>query len=206
MSSEATSHGNVVAKSKAVAESIFETSGHINEVIAVVSELLCRQEMRPILEYLGYSQTDSTDSIMVGYIASFIEDHVDSSFRDLGSRSGGTRSTDAQAAHQLLVKAASGQELIDERKLTTAAKRLGVRFATFRYLLDCRLKMDAELEHDVEYRDTNLLKVSRLRRKDSADDAARVWDDWSHRTCRYDSTQTTGGKKVQHAHRGTHAT
>jgi hypothetical protein len=133
---EATLHSNIVAKSKVVVESIFQTCGNINETIAVVKEAMLRPEMRPILLHLGWSQSASSDSLMVDSIARFIEEHVDSSFRDLGSRSGGTRSRDAQAAHQLLVKAASCQELIDERKLTEAAKRLGVRFATFRYLVE----------------------------------------------------------------------
>ena len=195
---QASGHPNIVAKSRAATKAIFEGSGSLNEVIEVVAHVLQREEMRPIIEHLGHSTTDcSVDSLIVDSMARFVEEHVDSSFRDLGSRSGGTRSTDAQAAHQLLGKSAGSQELIDEWKIKAAAKRLGYRVATFSYLVNCRLKMDKELEHDVEYRESNLLKVSRLRRKDAADDDAQVWDDWSHRTCRYDSTQTTGGKKVR---------
>ena len=82
-----TSHGNVVAKSKAVTQSIFETSGSLNETIAVVSHLLQRAEMRPIIAYLGYSQaTCASDSLMVESLARFIHDHVDSSFKDQGSQ------------------------------------------------------------------------------------------------------------------------
>eukprot|EP00966_Prymnesium_polylepis_P037557 871988-Prymnesium_polylepis.1 len=114
-----------------------------------MSALLQRPEFRPIIQHLGYSQMDfSVDSLMMDSIARFIEEHVDC-FRDLGSRSGGTRSTEAQAAHQLLGKATASKELLDERKVTKAARRLGIRFATYRYLVDCRLKMDAELEEGV---------------------------------------------------------
>ena len=96
-------------------------------------------------------------------------------------------------SHQLLGKAAASRELLDERKVEAAARRLGIRAGTFRYFAECRLKMDAELE---EGEVGSLLKVSRLRRKDAADDEAELWSTWSHKTCRYDSTQTTGGKKV----------
>ena len=41
--------------------------------------------------------------------------------------------------------------------------------------------MDAELEHGVEV--GGVLKVSRLRRSDAADDEAELWDRWSHRIC-----------------------
>ena len=98
-------------------------------------------------------------------------------------------------AHTLLGKAASSKQLLVDGKVTEAARRLGVRFATFRHLLDCRLKMDAELEEGIQV--GGLLKVSRLRRKDARDDDATCFDDWSHRICRYDSSQTTGGKKVR---------
>ena len=53
----ATSQGNVVSKSKAASTAIFEASGGLNEAIEVVAHMLQRQEMRPIIEHLGYSQT-----------------------------------------------------------------------------------------------------------------------------------------------------
>jgi len=34
-------------------------------------------------------------------------------------------------------------------------------------------------------------------RADARDDDAECFDEWSHRTCRYDSTQTTDGMKVR---------
>jgi len=184
---EPTSHGNIVAKSKEVTDSIFETSGNLNETIEVVSHMLERSEMRPILEHLGYSQmATASDSMIVTAIAAFIEKHL---------YSGGTRTKEAQAAHNLLLKAASSAELLEDRLISEAARRLGVRIATYRHLLDSRLKMDTEVEHGVEV--GALLKVSRLRRKDAADDEAELFDNWSHEVCRYDSTQTTGGKKVR---------
>ena len=141
---EASGHGNVVAKSKAVSDVIFERSGDLNETIAVIAHFLQRAEMRPIVEHLGYSQTTcSADSLMVDALARFIKEHIDSSFRELGSHSGGTRSTEAQAAHELLVKAMTSEELLEEKMMTEAAGRIGVRYATFRHLLDCRVKMDA---------------------------------------------------------------
>ena len=193
---EASGHGNVVAKSKAVSDVIFERSGDLNETIAVIAHFLQRAEMRPIVEHLGYSQrTCSADSLMVDALARFIKEHIDSSFRELGSHSGGTRSTEAQAAHELLVKAMTSEELLEEKMMTEAAGRIGVRYATFRHLLDCRVKMDAELEHSVQV--GALLKVSRRRRCDACDDDAELFDNWAHETCRYDSSQTTGGKKVR---------
>ena len=55
--------------------------------------------------------------------------------------------------------------------------------------------MDAELEDGVQV--GSLLKVSRKKRRDARDDDAELFEDWSHEICRYDSTQTTGGKKVR---------
>jgi hypothetical protein len=78
---------------------------------------------------------------MVSSMAEFIEKHL---------YSGGTRSKEAQAAYKLLLTAASSEQLVEERKLAEAARRLRVRAATFRILLDERLKMDAELEDGVE--------------------------------------------------------
>lgn len=143
----ATSHGNIVVKSKAVTGSIFDKSGGLNEVIEVVAHVLQREEMRPILDHLGYSRAAvplAIDSMIVESIADFVAKHVDSSFRDLGSHRGGTRSKEAQAAHSLLGKAVGSQELIDERKMKEAADRLGYRAATLRLLTEERVKMDAE--------------------------------------------------------------
>ena len=44
-----------------------------------------------------------------------------------------------QAAFELLRKAAGGEELLEQQRLTVVAKRLAVRMATFRYLLTCRV-------------------------------------------------------------------
>lgn len=152
----------------------------------VVASMLQRAEMRPIVEYLGFKQVAASDSIMVNSAADFIADHLSS---------GGTRRTEQQMAHELLVKALSSSELLEDGLVTEAARRIGVRPATFRHLLDCRVKMDAEQEDCVAV--GALLKVSRLRRKDAADDEAKLFEDWSHVACRYDSTQTTAGKKVR---------
>ena len=238
---EPTSHGHVVAKSNAAAKSIFEKSGGLNETIEVVSHMLQRAEMRPIIEYLGYSRAvTASDTMLVDAIAAFIQarapppphrattrlsaSHTGASLQtppllpsprphtcqaqslaashraappaqDHLSAGCGSRSTEKQVAHTLLGKAASSKQLLVDGKVTEAARRLGVRFATFRHLLDCRLKMDAELEEGIQV--GGLLKVSRLRRKDARDDDATCFDDWSHRICRYDSSQTTGGKKVR---------
>ena len=184
---ESTSRKNVVAKSNAATISIFETAGGLNETIAMVAHMLQRAEMRPIIEHLGYSQVATkSDSTMVSAIAAFIEKHL---------HSAGTRNKDAQMAHELIVKAVSSAELLEDRQVSEAARRLGVRFATFRHLLDSRLKMDAELEDGVEV--GSLLKLSRKKRKSARDDDAECFDDWSHEVCRYDSTQKTGGKKVR---------
>eukprot|EP00966_Prymnesium_polylepis_P134288 3104075-Prymnesium_polylepis.1 len=125
---------------------------------------------------------------MVSSIAAFIDDHLSSK---------GTRSKEAQAAFELLGKAAGCEQLIEERSVKRAARRLGVRISTFRFLIDCRVKMDAELEDGVEV--GALLKVSRQRRRDARDDDAECFEDWSHDplVCRYDSTQTKGGMKVR---------
>ena len=180
-------HPTIVAKSKAVTGAIFEASGGLNETIEVVAHLLQRAEMRPILEHLGYTQGASAcDGLIVRSIADFVDKH-------LSSR--GTRSTEAQAAFELLGKAAGSAELKEEHLFTEGARRLGIRAATFGHLIDCRAKMDAELEDGIEM--GGLLKVSRLKRKGARDDDAQLWDNWSHRICRYDSTQTTGGKKVR---------
>ena len=239
---EPTSHQNVVDKSNAAAQSIFEIAGGLNETIEVVSHMLQRAEMRTIIEHLGYSRAASdSDTMLVDAIASFIQARptppmhraaprlslqrdaarctirypvtlsphptisapvrnatrytAQHAAQDHLSAGGGSRSTDKQVAHSLLGKAASSKELLADGKVTQAARRLGIRFLTFRHLLDCRLKMDAEREHGVEV--GALLKVSRLRREDARDDDAELFDDWSHRICRYDSTQTTSGKKVR---------
>jgi hypothetical protein len=138
---EATSRGNIVAKSKAATEAIFTTAGTLNECIEVVAHILQRAEMRPIITSLGYVHAVESDGMMVTSVASFIEKHLSS---------GGTRTKEVQAALELLVKAMSSKELKDEQKMTEAARRLGVRYGTFRHLLDCREKMDAELEDGVE--------------------------------------------------------
>ena len=128
---ESTSRKNVVAKSNAATISIFETAGGLNETIAMVAHMLQRAEMRPIIEHLGYSQVATkSDSTMVSAIAAFIEKHL---------HSAGTRNKDAQMAHELIVKAVSSAELLEDRQVSEAARRLGVRFATFRHLLDSRL-------------------------------------------------------------------
>jgi hypothetical protein len=116
----------------------------IEVVIEVVAHMLQREEVGSILDHLGYARAAASDSMMIESTAAFIATHVDSSFRDLGSRSGGTRSKEAQAAHSLIGKAAASQELVGERLITQAAARLGMRAATFRMLIDERKKMDAE--------------------------------------------------------------
>ena len=130
----ATSHGNIVAKSKAVTASIFDKSGGLNEVIEVVAHVLRREEMRPILDHLGYSRAAvplAIDSMIVESIAEFVAKHVDSSFRDLGSHRGGTRSKEAQAAHH------------PRRQLTTdqvdTCQVLVWKFPEFATLDDCFL-------------------------------------------------------------------
>lgn len=90
---------------------------------------------------------------------------------------------------------ARADERDNDRLMAEAARRLGVRYGTFCDLLECREKMDAELEDGMEI--GSLLKVSRKRRRTARDDDAELFDDWSHEVCRYDSTQTTGGKKVR---------
>ena len=185
---EPSGHAHVVSKSNAASQAIFENAGSLNEVIEVVGHMLRRSEMRPVLQELGYSQaTVGLDSMLVDAIAAFIKDYLPAG--------GGSRSTEKQASQSLLGTAAASQKLLDEWELTASARRLGIRCATFRHLVDSRLKMDAELEDGIEV--GALLKVSRLRRKDARDDDAELFDDWSHRICRYDSTQTTGAKKVR---------
>ena len=110
---------------------IFQTAGTLNETIEVVAHLLQRAEMRPILEHLDYSQASTAiDSNMVSSLAAFIEGHLSSC---------GTRTTETQAAHELLLKAVSSQELIDDKMVAEAARRLRVRAATMRHLIDCRV-------------------------------------------------------------------
>ena len=183
-----TGPGSIAIKSNAATASIFESSGNVNESIEVVKHMLQRAEMRPILEYLGYTKAAASDSMIVDSIAEFVKGHLSS---------GGTRSTDLQKAHNLLGKAAGSQQLLELRKVEEVARRLGYRHATFRHLIDCRIKLDAELEDGVEV--GNMLKLSRMRRRTARDDDAECFDDWSHdlSVCRYDSTQTTGGKKVR---------
>ena len=167
-------HPTIVIKSKAVAQSIFETSGNLNETIEVVGHVLQRAEMRPIMQSLGYvtKAEASVDSMMVDGLARYISDHLSSA---------GTRHKEAQAVFRNIIKAAASEELCAVNAVEAAAKRLGVRAATFRLLMEERVKMDAELEHGVEV--GGLLKVSRLRRSDAADDEAELWDRWSHRIC-----------------------
>ena len=107
---EATGHSNIVIKSKAAAAAVFQASGGLNETIAVVAHLLERAEMRTILEHLGYTQGASAcDSLIVSSIADFVNKHLSSH---------GTRTTEAQAAFELLGKAAGSAELRDEHMLT----------------------------------------------------------------------------------------
>ena len=168
---EPTGRPNIVIKSNVATQSIFETAGSLNEAIEVVSHMLQRAEMRPIVEHLGYSRAATAcDSKLVDAIAAFIKDHLPAG--------GGSRTTERRAAHSLLGTAAASQQLVDERKITEAANRLGMRVATFRHLIGERLKRDAELEDGVEV--GALLKVSRLRRRDACDDEAELFEDWSH--------------------------
>ena len=191
---EATRQGSIVAKSKAVTEALFEKSGSLNETIAVVAHVLQRAEMRPVLAHLGYSTEDKSvcDSIIVDSVAKFIHDHLQCTSEKVHA---GTRTTEQTAAVKLVGKVVGSKQLKEERLVKEAADRLGMRYGLFRVLVDERLKMDAELEDGVEV--GSLLKVSRARKRNARDDDAECFDEWSHRTCRYDSTQTTGGMKVR---------
>ena len=127
---------------------------------------------------------------MIESLARFIHEHLDSSFEELGAHRGGTRTTEAQAVFESLIKAAGSDELRQERMMMEASRRLGVRYATFKHLCECRVKMDRELEDGVEM--GSLLKVLRKKRKDACDDDAELFDDWSHNPliCRYDLATT----------------
>ena len=157
----------------------------------VVASLLQRPELRPILSALGWSDSQrrrGSDDAVVTSIRDFLKTHL---------HSDGTRFSEQQAAFNVLVQAAAGPLVKSERHIAAAAEALGVRYATFRELLEVRAKMDAEAAHEVKVGRT-LLLVSRKKRCDAADDEAALFQEWSHdpEVCRYDSNQRTGGKRV----------
>ncbi|EOD24797.1 hypothetical protein EMIHUDRAFT_238299 [Emiliania huxleyi CCMP1516] len=160
----ASSSTTIVAKAKAVSQNLFLSSGNLTEVVA---SLLQRPELRPILSALGWSDSQrrrGSDDAVVTSIRDFLATHL---------HSDGTRFSEQQAAFNVLVQAAAGPLVKSERHIAAAAEALGVRYATFRELLDVRAKMDAEAAHEVKVGGTLLL------------------------VCRYDSNQRTGGKRVR---------
>ena len=106
--------------------------------------MLQRPELRPILSALGWSDSQrrrGSDDAVVTSIRDFLATHL---------HSDGTRFSEQQAAFNVLVQAAAGPLVKSERHIAAAAEALGVRYATFRELLDVRAKMDAEAAHEVK--------------------------------------------------------
>ena len=104
--------------------------------------MLQRPELRPILSALGWSdkrQRRGSDDAVVTSIRDFLKTHL---------HSDGTRFSEQQAAFNVLVQAAAGPLVKSERRIAAAAEALGVRYATFRELLEVRAKMDASARKD----------------------------------------------------------